>query len=343
MKTNSIFYFLFSCFRIHSRFYFLASRFCIVLLFSIFYFLDSASVAQAAVLYLTPSSGQFAPGQTFIVGVGLDTENECVNAAQVDIAFPKDLFKIVDFSRGQSIITYWVKYPESPDIVLANREGRLSFSGGMPGGWCGRIKGDVQGSSYLANIVFQTTGSAQNLPAQINILNTSQVLLNDGKGTGANLALQNAQIEISNSSGAPLDGWSQIVANDKIPPEHFEIKLQKESLIFDGKYFVTFQTSDKQTGIGHYEISEAPLAQKNTQEIWKQGNSPYLLEDQKLRSTIKVKAVDMAGNQTIAELAPVQGRIAKPGYLVYLFGILACLMLAAVIFVKKHRKTLKNE
>ena len=38
--------------------------------------------------------------------------------------------------------------------------------------------------------------------------------------------------------------------------------------------------------------------------IWKVGDSPYLLEDQSLKSIIKVRAIDKAGNERIVEIIP---------------------------------------
>lgn len=95
---------------------------------------------------------------------------------------------------------------------------------------------------------------------------------------------------------------------DGTPPEPFEPEIAKDPSMFEGKYFLSFATTDKTSGIDHYEIIEADrrgYQRRTTRKAeWKIGESPYLLEDQSLRSIIKVKAVDKAGNEKIAEIIP---------------------------------------
>ena len=95
---------------------------------------------------------------------------------------------------------------------------------------------------------------------------------------------------------------------DVTSPEEFKPEIGKASAVFEGKYFIAFSTIDKQTGIDYYEILEADKRgyQRGTirKAEWKKGSSPYLLEDQSLRSVIKVKAVDKAGNERIEEIVP---------------------------------------
>ncbi|KPJ56320.1 hypothetical protein AMJ49_05145, partial [Parcubacteria bacterium DG_74_2] len=63
---------------------------------------------------------------------------------------------------------------------------------------------------------------------------------------------------------------------------------------------------DKMSGIDRYEILEEPRISflGTTKKIWKLGESPYLLEDQSLRSKISVKAIDKAGNERIVKIIP---------------------------------------
>jgi len=95
---------------------------------------------------------------------------------------------------------------------------------------------------------------------------------------------------------------------DATSPEEFKPEIGKAPAVFEGKYFIAFSTIDKQTGIDYYEILEADKRgyQRGTirKAEWKKGSSPYLLEDQSLRSVIKVKAVDKAGNERIEEIVP---------------------------------------
>ena len=272
-------------------------------------------LVEAATLYLEPATGQFQPGETFIVDIRIDTEGECINAVEANLSFSSDILKATDFSRGESILNLWVRNPE-----INQEQGLISFSGGIPGGFCGRLPGDPGPSNLLGKIIFQVpglivrettpngtpkerlydpTGQAQNY-AKIDFLDSSQALLNDGLGTPAKLSSKGATIKITEVG--PLetpkkDEWQTELKEDNIPPEPFEIEIHQEPTIFEGKYFIIFSTTDKQTGIDYYQVKEG-------KRDWKKVESPYLLEDQNLKSTIKVKAVDKAGNEGIAEYIP---------------------------------------
>lgn len=119
----------------------------------------------------------------------------------------------------------------------------------------------------------------------------------------------------------PDKDWSKKITFrgmiDDIPPEEFEPKIGQNPAVFEGKYFLSFATQDKTSGVDHYEVIEEPrknvlenfiinLLKKESEvpEKWKVAKSPYLLEDQSLQSKILVKAVEKAGNERIAEIMP---------------------------------------
>jgi hypothetical protein len=140
---------------------------------------------------------------------------------------------------------------------------------------------------------------------KFNFLGGTKVLLNDGFGTPAKLTLKGAVFTIlPEKLEVPKEEWQEELAKDDIPPEPFEIKVSQDPNIFGGKYFIVFSTTDKQTGIDHYEVAEQRRTLRQTTLNWKRAESPYLLEDQSLKSIIKVKAVDKAGNERIAEYIP---------------------------------------
>jgi hypothetical protein len=298
----------------------------------------------AAQLYLDPATGNFQFGQTFVVDIKVDTQGECINAANVEVDFDPKVLQLVDFGNGNSMISLWTQMPDQAAIGKANVSGQLNFEGGMPGGYCGEIVGSAGESNSLGKLVFMTPGtqvSAQPGPVQtaVAILDSSEIYLHDGLGTKAALTVQGANFSLSNKSVSPRDDWGQALKNDTTPPEQFEIKVNRDPSMFGGKYFIIFNTTDKQTGIDHYEVAETPLNAGQTKDQWTQAVSPYLLKDQKLHSTIKVKAVDQAGNQTIAQFVPgIVAPAIKLQYLIYLFGILAAIALLVLFFVKKIKK-----
>jgi hypothetical protein len=113
----------------------------------------------------------------------------------------------------------------------------------------------------------------------------------------------------------PGEDWSEKVTLramiDSTPPESFKPEIGQDYAMFEGKYFLGFVTVDKTSGVDHYEVAEVKrhsfleeLLQKEEKKEWKTAESPYLLEDQGLRSKISVKAIDKAGNVRIEEIAP---------------------------------------
>ena len=138
----------------------------------------------------------------------------------------------------------------------------------------------------------------------------SQLLLNDGRGTKAGLALANAQLMIGDPGVSPNNTWSDSLRKDTIPPEEFTVELHRDENIIGGKYFVAFFTLDKQSGIDHFEVMESQIgkdgyqAWDGKQSSWRSATSPYILKDQSLNSTISVKAIDKAGNSRTAVFVP---------------------------------------
>lgn len=277
-----------------------------LLIFSFFAF-DSC---EAAVLYLDHTLGEYRPGEIFTVNLRLDNENECLNAFEIYIKYPADAIKFVDFSDGDSFLTLWIQRPE-----VDTENGIISFIGGIPGGYCGRLPGDIGPSNILGGIIFRIPGFqiTEGKPAdsaRIEIMSISQALLADGFGTPAKLDFRAAEFKIIRDGALPpeTEEWHQRIKEDKIPPEPFLIELRQDPRLFEGKYFIIFSTTDKQTGIDRFEVMEADALgrTKKTKKpaLWKRAESPYLLEDQELLSFIKVKAVDKAGNERIIELPP---------------------------------------
>ena len=240
--------------------------------------------AEGAILYLEPSSGEYYREDVFIVEVRLDSEGEYINTTKVDLTFSQEVLEVKDFSKGNSILTLWIEEP-----TFSNKTGTISFIGGIPGGYLGE-------DGPLGKIVFKAKKEGE---VKIQFQEDSQVLLNDSFGTEAELKKQEATFNIlAEKLEAPKDEWLGELKKDNIPPEPFEIETYKDPAIFEGKYVIVFSTTDKQTGVDYYEVKEG-------ERDWKKAESPYLLEDQALQSIIKVKVVDKAGNERIAEYIPL--------------------------------------
>lgn len=258
---------------------------------------------SAAILYLEPSQGEYHLSDTFLVEARIDTEEECINTVKADLSFSKDILEGIDFSQGNSILTIWLQTPK-----IDQSAGLLSFVGGIPGGYCGTLPGEPGKPNLLGRVIFQAKEKGANgglSSAEVKFLESSQVLLNDGLGTPAKLSLRGANFTIlPEKKEMPMEEWQEELKKDNIPPEPFEIEIHQDPAIFEGKYFIVFSTTDKQTGLDYYEVHEVPPKWTLRTTKPERAESPYLLKDQSLKSIIKVRVVDKAGNERIAEYTP---------------------------------------
>lgn len=135
----------------------------------LFVFAPFFASAENASLYLRPSSGTYAVGSTFEVGIYMNTGGQNANAVKVDLQFPPDKLQVVSPNLGKSIVAFWVIQP-----TFSNSQGTISFQGGVP------PPGINTSDGYISSIIFRVVNVG---PASISIKDTSRVLLADGKGT----------------------------------------------------------------------------------------------------------------------------------------------------------------
>lgn len=239
--------------------------------------------ANAATLSIDTPKTSYGRGDTFIATVRLDNDNECVNAAQVEIDYPTNLLRAVDFSRGDSIFSLWVGDPQ-----IDTEKGTVTFSGGVPGGYCGRIAGDPAQSNIIGEIVFTVVGNDAENKAAVNLAASSRVYLHDGLGTPAPLNLKGVTLSLMPVPTQDSNPWLAQVGDDATPPESFAVQVESTRDVFGGKYYAVFSTVDKQSGLDHYEIFE--------DGVWNRVSSPHVLKDQTLNSGVMIRAIDKAGN-----------------------------------------------
>jgi hypothetical protein len=320
-----------------------------------------ASSAQAATLYMDPHEAEIKRGDTIKVSVRLDTdEDECVNVVDGIITYSENI-QPVDTSRGGSILSLWV---EDPVIDKVNRT--ITFAGGIPNGYCGRIAGDPRLTNTVIDLLFQSPGlqigqSESGNVASIQFGSETHVLLNDGLGTAQTPQFFGSTILLAKEAGNTVQNpWQETVNTDEISPEKFSITLDRTPNAYSNRYFITFNTTDKQSGIDHYEVIEEPLDTKNLfnwgaeTAPWLEARSPYVLEDQSLNSTIRVRAIDKAGNEYVATYIPEEDKrtlsdnkmityvmIAGAGVLILILLILGIVFL--LIRRKKKSEPLESE
>lgn len=316
-----------------------------VFFFSVFVFLVPET--NAATLYIDPNETHSFRADSVTLSVRIDTdEGECINTVDAVVSYDPSI-AAVDVSRGDSILTLWVEDP-----VIDQEAHTITFAGGIPNGYCGRVPGDPRLTNVIAKLVFQVPGfsvggGGNSKVAEVSFAPETRVMLNDGYGTEAPLKTFGAKIALDDNAGSAItDGWGATVAADDIPPSPFSIELVQNSEVFSGKYYIVFSTTDKQSGIDHYEVYEEPIEELSLfrwgvpDTAWVEAKNPYVLVDQDMKSVIRVKAIDKAGNERIAIYAPEEtSRIMDPRTLITVL-VSALLALALVtlfaFFIRKR-------
>lgn len=301
---------------------------------------------DAAVITLDNERTEYSRFDTFIVPVRLDTEGECINAVSLTVTYEPTVVQVVDVARGSSILTLW---PEVPTIDRTS--GTVHFSGGVPGSYCGRVEGDPGLTNVVAELVVTGAPGAHEvgeseLGELIIDVDASEVLQSDGNGTPARMTPRHAQFVLVTSSTTPFDAWQRAVKDDTLAPELFDIQLTRNPNVVSNKWFIVFGTTDKQSGIDHYEVLETDpdnfgfLSWLPRRSHWIVSESPYVLRDQRLTSKIMVRAVDKAGNERIVAFTPpvsVLRQVTRPEYLAILF-LLATLIVIGVAIERTYRR-----
>lgn len=279
------------------------------------FLLGLPNLGYAATLYLDPGVATLYRGDAIKVAIRLNvnqSEGECINVVDGVLTYT-DNIQPVDVSVGSSIFSLWI---EPPTI---NRDDRtITFAGGIPNGYCGRVQGDPRITNTIAEVVFRSPGMVVGAASDSNEVfiefsPETRALLNDGFGTNAPLTTIGSRLQLERSPGSELsDPWRQAVTEDTLAPEEFSITLVQDELIHNRRYYIVFNTSDKQTGIAEYLVMEEPL-----EDFWAfrwggadvpwvppTGPNYHVLSDQTLNSIIRVKAIDKAGNEYVATLVP---------------------------------------
>lgn len=266
-------------------------------------FLLCAKSAYAADLVLTHSPG--SEGASVAITASLDTKGESINALEGTLVYPKEL-KLREIRDGNSIINFWLERPHD--------ENGIRFAGITPGGYRGPAR-------EVFTLVFDVLKSG----GEKFLLRDGKAYLSDGEGTLVALTLATGTSTLNTPA----------VADDRTPPEPFEISRGKDPTLFNSESFIAFASQDKQTGIDHYELAEfvgprLPALLANNLS-WKEIESPYEIASD---GYVYVKAVDRAGNSRLAVLSPSHLPLYYNWYilLVILMTLLVC---AYVYYVRR--------
>ncbi len=143
--------------------------FVLILAITIFSFLIPSFVQGGSPsLYLAPSNGTFFVGSTFSVSIYVDTKENKINAVEIGLKFPADILQVTTPTAGESFVSEWLTPPS-----YSNIGGVISFKGGIP-------EGIATSAGLVSTITFRAKSPGV---AKLEFLDSSKVLLADGKGT----------------------------------------------------------------------------------------------------------------------------------------------------------------
>lgn len=271
------------------------------------------NLAFASVVKVAPSTGNFRINQDVPVRIVLDTQRKKINAVSGEISVPANVN--VKISDGNSIVSNWIEVP----AVVKNV---IKFAGIIPGGYIGSD----------GTILTLLLSSGQSRSASVRFATTPKALLHDGNGTEDAVSVIAGTLQFS-QNGSVVEPVA-----DNTPPEPFVLTIAKDQNLYNGQYVAVFGTQDKGSGIDHYEILEEKSYNKDKEERWQVATSPYLLKDQSRSSYVFVKAIDRAGNERIASVAPVSNLPLLQRLIGPMVLIIIALIVVTVWRIINHRR-----
>lgn len=140
-----------------------------------FIFLFPFSIASAATLLFSPSSGSYNVGGTFSVDVQAESPDQPMNAASGVVSFPWDKLEVISLSKSESIFSLW---PAEPSF--SNGAGTVNFEGIVLN------PGFTGANGKILTITFKVKREGQ---ANLSF-SSGSVLANDGSGTNILNGLQ---------------------------------------------------------------------------------------------------------------------------------------------------------
>lgn len=267
----------------------------------------------AAGLAASTDRSRYEVGDSFLVQIRLQTDGTPVNAVSGTVLVP-DFVEVTDVRSGGSIVSLWTERP-----TYDPAKGELSFAGGIPGGFTGitaplftlALKAVVPGKGTVA---FKDT----------------VVLKNDGTGSpytsGGDIVAPVAVIAATNEhTDAPL------FSKDNTLPEPFLPVVWFDTETNGGAYVVSFNASDADSGIDHYEVKETPRFIPFGTTEWIRAENLYTLKNQMWITDVSVRAIDRSGN--IREITVV-----KPFNSALRVMLMVILFTVIIIFSKIMRK-----
>ena len=168
-----------------------------IILISIFFFLIIPCYVGASTFFFDPIGKHVLEGEKFTIYLEIKPENDLVNAVEGSVGFDRDLLKVLEIKKTNSIINIWIKEPEVEN-------GTINFSGIIPGGFNGVLR-PLDKNVYpgiLFGITFEVVGLGS---GAVNIENI-KAFQNDGLGTEA----ESSVVPFSLDADRPTNGQGKL-------------------------------------------------------------------------------------------------------------------------------------
>ncbi len=259
-----------------------------------------------------PASNDIKVGDEILVTLGFAAEGVTYNAFEGKVVVD-DAFEVLKTVTGSSFVTAWVDNPADFD----SRE--ITFSGITPAGY-NKERGIV--FSLVLKAVSAKSGSIR--------LTESSVYRNDGAGTKDVVPESSLRLDVRELRAG--EEPYLISVRDVTAPEPFEIKLEDDSTgLFGGFRVLIWNTVDKASGIARYDLHIG-------RKVFKQVESPYVLEKGMPHGKIRVIAYDYEGNTREATLIP-PGTVCVPGACIStVFAIVFVVVIGGLVIIWRKRK-----
>lgn len=281
--------------------------------------------ASAAELRMKTNIPYVHVGDTFTVGVSLNTQKESINALDGALNFSSNL-KLSSIRLAGSLVPLWIVSPVEKAL------GTISFAGILPGGYKSPIPPKTsprQGNVFT--LVFTALSSGV---ARLTFGPRTSAYLNDGKGTYTQLATPALTFPIGTAVAAKQ---KPVAIADTIPPEPFTpIITSGKPFGYTGKVLV-FVAQDKASDILRYEIARSYVRSPNLSDLsWQDAKSPYKLLPSDGDKYLFVRAIDKAHNIRLSIVSP-QHLSAVSILHQWLVWILIILGAGVILFLARRR------
>lgn len=285
---------------------------------------------SAATLHLMNGTNPVHVGDTFVVGLDMDTGPDSINAIEGALHYSPQSLTLRDIRLTGSIIPLWITPPASHAV------GEVSFAGVIPGGYqgSGHLPQTLKGSGDVFTLVFEAEKVGT---TDVSFDPETSVYRNDGNGTKASLSA--APLSITIASALPTPQVADI-PTDTVPPESFVPSIVAGTSVGAKGMVLVFTTQDKDSGIDYYDVARSLWGNEQTKQLsWVRVESPYVLTNDDAAQYLYVRAVDTSGNTRVAIVAPqnrLQNIFDKVWWIVVL--VIVGVLVVRVRHNRKHRR-----